>query len=110
MPTLNDYDDHDDACCSDDLGSILGSISAEVAAANLERICDARGALSRLRQEWVVRGTWTVSDANGYETLHVAAQHKTHASLRHFRYNNNGGYWQQASDATRTNTWVRLDR
>ena len=110
MATLNDYDDNDDSCCSDDMSPILGSISAEVAAVNLERICGARGALSRLRREWAVRGTWTISDASGYETFHVAAQHKTHAALRHFRYNNDGGFWQQASDATRTNTWVRLDR
>lgn len=104
------YDDVDDDCCSDDLGGILGSIPAKVAQANLERISAAREALARLRPDYVVRGTWTVSDADGYETLHAAGQHKTHAVLRHFRFHNDGNYWQQASVTTQTNTWVRLDR
>lgn len=104
-----EYDDGDDVC-SDDFSSVLIGVPASVAAANAERIDAARRALGRLRGTWVVRGTWTVSDADGYETLHVAAQHKAHNVLRHLRYYNEGDFWQQASESTKTNSWSRIDK
>lgn len=104
-----DYADDDDFC-NDDFSAVIIGLPAEVAAANAERIDAARRALPRLRADWVVRGTWTTSDADGYETLHVAAQHKTHIVLRHLRYHYEGGYWQQASESTKTNSWSRIDR
>lgn len=109
MRTAEEYDD-DDGTCSDDFSSVLRGVPAEVAAANAERIDAARRALGRLRDVWVVRGTWIVSDADGYETLHVAAQHRTHTALRHMRYYNDGNFWQQASDSTKSNSWSRIDK
>lgn len=108
MRTAEDYDD--DANCNDDFSSMLLGVPASVAAANAERIDTARRALGRLRDTWVVRGTWTTSDPEGVETLHVAAQHRTHNVLRHLRYYNDGGFWQQASESTKTNSWSRIDK
>jgi hypothetical protein len=57
---------------------------------------------------WKIRGTWYEDDSRGQGELHVAASHVPYKFLRRFRWQPNGGYWQQFVEAGR-GRWTRID-